>query len=313
MRLWAVVLCLVILSTLAACTPSTQGQTLCVTELYSAGGESDWIELYNYGEVPVSLGGWYLSDDPDEPGRCALPAAVLGKGERLVISTADALSFRLSAAGERVILSNPQGQTVQTVVLPAAVPGLSFGAVDDGTYPPSSFAWYAAPTPGMPNQDGMLLGENTTNTRFGVRINEIVCRNKASLYDGDGDYGDWAELYNTSVEAVDLSGWSLTDNETDTARWQFPAGTVLPAGGYLLVFCDGKDRALGGEYHTNFRLSENDGFLALYTADGTFCSGVTCEAAEADNAFGCNEAGATVRCRYPTPGYANAANKGVTA
>lgn len=310
-RFWAIVLCLAVLSASVACAPSMAGDTLCITELYSAGSESDWIELYNYGNRPVSLQGWYLSDDPDKPGRCALPAAVLGAGERLVVSTADVLTFRLSAAGESVILSDPQGRTVQTVALPAAVAGLSYGAVKNDVYPPSSFAWYAAPTPGMPNNDGMLLGENATNTRFGVRINEIVCRNKASLYDSDGDYGDWAELYNTFPTAVDLSGWTLTDTETNTARWQFPAGTVLPAGGYLLVFCDEKNRAAGSEYHTNFRLSGDDGFLALYTADGTFCSGVTCETTEADIAFGCNEAGTTVRCRYPTPGYANAVDKGV--
>lgn len=297
----------VLLLCLAACSPAENTDTLCITELQSAGGEADWIELYNYGERAVSLQGWYLSDDPDSPGKAALPTAQLQAGERLVLSTADVLTFRLSADGETVVLSNPHGEAAHTVALPAAVPGLSYGALEGDIYPPTQFAWYAAPTPGQPNSMGMVLGENATNTEYGVRINECVARNKASLYDSEGDYGDWIELYNTADTAVVLSGWSLTDNESELDRWRFPENTVLPAGGYLLIFCDGKNSAENGEYHTNFRLGENDDYVGLYTADGSFCSGVTCNATEQDVAYGCNESGATVRCRYPTPGYANAA------
>lgn len=36
--------------------------------LRDADGDSpDWIELYNAGTESVSLDGWYLSDDPEEP------------------------------------------------------------------------------------------------------------------------------------------------------------------------------------------------------------------------------------------------------
>ena len=72
------------------------------------------------------------------------------------------------------------------------------------------------------------------------------------------------------------------------------------------MFCDGKDLADNCEYHTSFGLGDSDDFLALYTADGVFCSGVTCHSAAQDEAYGCNENGTVLRCRYPTPGYANA-------
>lgn len=309
--LLSVLLLCALAMTCCACTPTATvtGHTLCITELQSAGGEFDWIELYNYGELPISLQGWYLSDDPDAPGRSPLPTSTLQPGKRLVLTAGDTLTFRLSAAGESVILSDPQGIAVQTVKVPAAVPGLSYGCTETDSCPPTQFVWYAAPTPGESNEHGMLLGDNATNTQYGVRINEYVSRNRCSLYDSAGDYGDWVELYNTSDTAVDLSGWSLTDTENDLSRWQFPAGTTLPAGEYLLIFCDGKNTTGNGELHTDFRLSENDGFLGLYTADGTFCSGVTCDANEQDAAFGCDDSGTTVRCRYPTPGGSNAVEK----
>ena len=291
---------------LCSCTPTQKAETLCITELQSAGGDADWIELCNYGTAAVNLNGWYLSNDPQSPGKSALPAAVLQPNERLVVSTSDSLAFRLSADGETVILSNPTGKTVQTVVIPASVPGLSYGCVEEGGLPPEEFVWYAAPTMGLSNNHGMMLGNNATDTRHGVRINEYVMRNKTSLYDREGNYGDWIELYNFSDKAIDLAGWSLTDEETEPQQWQFPSGTLLPAGGYLTVFCDGKDLADNGEYHTSFGLGDSDDFLALYTADGVFCSGVTCHAAAQDEAYGCDENGTVLRCRYPTPGYANA-------
>ncbi len=302
MKPWfAVLLCAVLLCALFGCAPQKAEATLSITELQSAGG--DWIELHNGGAAPVSLQGWYLSDDPDSPGRSALPAVTLQAGDYLVVETGKSLSFGLKASGETVILSDPTGRTVQTVELPSSVPGLSYGCVDGDI---TRFAWYAAPTPNAPNSEGMLLGSNATNTALGVRINEFVSRNKASLYDHEGDYGDWVELYNDSEEKIDISRWQLTDSEDLNERWSFPEGCILKPHEYLLVFCDGKDRR-DGELHTSFRL--NGDFLALYTADGVFCSGVTCEATEQDVAFGCDDNGTTVRCLYPTPGYHNATAK----
>lgn len=304
MKQWlAMVLCAVLLCVLGGCTAEPQENTLFITELQSAGDGNDWIELYNSGNRPVSLQGYYLSDNPDSPGRSALPAVTLPAGEYLVVTTGETLNFGLKAAGETIILSDPTGKTVQTVDVPHSVHGLSYGCVDGDV---TRFAWYAAPTPNASNDGGMLLGSNATNEAFGVRINEAVCRNKASLYDRDGDYGDWVELYNTADTAVDLSRWQLTDSEDVDNRWYFPEGTVLQPNAYLVVFCDKKDR-IDGELHTNFRL--NGDFVSLYTANGEFCSGITCDTSEQDVAFGCDENGATVRCLYPTPWQKNATAK----
>ncbi len=309
----AAVLCL-FLGCFVSCAPAAaHGQSLCISEVCTAG--EDWVEVLNYGNEAVDLTGWYLSDDPQSPGKSALPATVLAAGERLVLraDTTDrtALAFRLNAAGEAVVLSNPQGKAVSTVTVPASVPGVSYGCVETEAFPPERYVWYASPTPAQSNENGMMLGESTTATQYGVRLNEYMARNKSVLYDEEGDYGDWVELYNFSDNAVDLSGFTLTDAKEDIARWQFPAGTTLPAGGYLVVFLDGKNKqTASGELHADFKLGQSDGFLGLYTPTGAFCSGISCdEQNEQDVSYGCTPAGEVRRCRYPTPRAANAVDE----
>ena len=50
-----------------------------------------------------------------------------------------------------------------------------------------------------------------------------------------GSPGDWVELYNAGPSAVDLSGWSFVDNDDTHVRYALPAGTSIPAGGFLLL------------------------------------------------------------------------------
>ncbi|KAA3607906.1 MAG: hypothetical protein DWQ01_12535 [Planctomycetota bacterium] len=68
-----------------------------------------------------------------------------------------------------------------------------------------------------------------------VLIHEINYNSEASA-----DAGDWVELFNFSNQAQDLSGWELRD-DLDSHRFVLPLGTVLRAGGYL-VLCE--DQAL---------------------------------------------------------------------
>ena len=60
--------------------------------------------------------------------------------------------------------------------------------------------------------------------------------NTFTLYDCEGDYGDWVELYNMSSRTVDLSGCGLTDSEDNPFKYTFPDGTELKADSYLVVF-----------------------------------------------------------------------------
>ena len=102
-----------------------------------------------------------------------------------------------------------------------------------------------------------------------IRINEVLAANINGLRDEDNQAQDWIELFNTSSNAVNLAGWSLSDSSSDDAKWIFPPVAIAPRG-YLVIFCSGKDRkpvTPGGKLHTNFKLSPDGEFLGLYNAE----------------------------------------------
>ncbi len=99
-------------------------------------------------------------------------------------------------------------------------------------------------------------------------LSEFMASNTRTLKDETGQYVDWIELFNPADAALDLRGWSLTDDAGDLNKWRFPA-TNLPAGGFLVVFASGADRRTSGSrLHTNFQLSAGGEYLALVRPDG---------------------------------------------
>ena len=65
-----------------------------------------------------------------------------------------------------------------------------------------------------------------------ITISELNYNADSSL-----NSGDWIELKNFGSQAVDLSGWVLSDG-ADNHMYHFPTGTVLAAGAYLVVVED---------------------------------------------------------------------------
>jgi Lamin Tail Domain/Chitobiase/beta-hexosaminidase C-terminal domain len=83
-------------------------------------------------------------------------------------------------------------------------------------------------------------------------------------------FHDWVELKNTTAAAVDLSGWSLSDDSALPQKWRFPSGTTIPAGGHFVVACSGRDyRSSSGMIHTSFNLDQDGESLWLSDATGT--------------------------------------------
>lgn len=103
----------------------------------------------------------------------------------------------------------------------------------------------------------------------GVVISEFLASNSGGLKDGDGDSPDWVELFNNGAEAVDLSGYYLTDSQNNLTKWAFPAGTTIGAGATLVVFASDKGaNGPAGELHTNYALAAGGEYLGLVMPDG---------------------------------------------
>ncbi|MDH4471597.1 MAG: CotH kinase family protein [Fluviicola sp.] len=97
-----------------------------------------------------------------------------------------------------------------------------------------------------------------------VVINEYSCSNMNGITDAFGEREDWIELYNTSATAVDLTGYYLSDNDNNLTKWLIPSGSI-PANGYKMVFCSGRDLVSGTQYHPNFRLTQTENDWIILT------------------------------------------------
>jgi len=102
---------------------------------------------------------------------------------------------------------------------------------------------------------------------FTFVINEFMADNDNIIADPQNEYDDWIELYNYGTETADLGGRYLTDDLTNTTKWQFPPETYIGAGDYLLIWADG-DPCDSPGIHTNFRLSAGGEEIGLYDTNG---------------------------------------------
>jgi spore coat protein CotH len=109
----------------------------------------------------------------------------------------------------------------------------------------------------------------TTASNSPVVINELMASNTGTLSDPQGEFDDWIELHNISDHDVDLTGCYLSDEPNNPRKWAFPAGTVVPTDGYLIVWADEDGSATPG-LHASFKLSADGEEIFLSDTDANF-------------------------------------------
>lgn len=129
------------------------------TTFFDEDGEAeDWIELYNTGSETVSLNGFGLSDDYENPFRWVIPDVSIAPGDYLLIwaSGKDRNSpafnlhtnFSISSSGEEILLTEPDGTRMDEIP-PIPIPrDISYGRYPDGS---DQFYFFERPTPGTEN------------------------------------------------------------------------------------------------------------------------------------------------------------------
>ncbi|MEO1258321.1 MAG: CotH kinase family protein [Bacteroidota bacterium] len=98
-----------------------------------------------------------------------------------------------------------------------------------------------------------------------VVINEIMASNQTSISDQDGEFDDWAELYNNSPNTINLSGWYLSDDFNNLTKYQFPNGVVINPDSYLNIWVDDDEMQSG--LHATFNLNADGEALILVRPD----------------------------------------------
>ena len=133
------------------------------TSLKAANGTSpDWIELFNAGDSAIDLSGVGVSDGSKNRYKFTFPAgSSLKSGAYLIILCDDTdavtgelhAAFKISAAGETVYLTAPDGSDIDTVVLPELDADVTNGRMPDGS---SDFA-LLNPTPDKSNDSAAVV------------------------------------------------------------------------------------------------------------------------------------------------------------
>lgn len=81
----------------------------------------------------------------------------------------------------------------------------------------------------------------TINSFSQLYVNEASNANVTQIADEDNQFKDWIEIYNAGSAPVNLSGYGLSDDSTETLKWKFPAVQILPDS-FVMVFASGKDK-----------------------------------------------------------------------
>ena len=184
----------------------------------------DWFEIYNSSTSPVAIGGLYVSDAASEPTKTKLPTLsfISPRGYLRLIAdgTKDGgnrCDFKFSAGGDSIILSAADGITpLLSVTFGAQTQGVSEGLLPDGGTTVVAFPLTASP--GASN-----------HLPATVVVNELLANSTAPFEDA-------IELYNPGLADADIGGWWISDDRSNLRKFQLPAGTIVPAGGYRVIY-----------------------------------------------------------------------------
>lgn len=103
-------------------------------------------------------------------------------------------------------------------------------------------------------------------------LNELEAAN-TKILDENKQADDWIELYNLTTNAIDLSGYYLSDNVTNPKKWQFPKNTSIPAKDYVIVWAD--EDGSQGPLHASFKLSQSGEAVYLSNPSGEWVDQVS--------------------------------------
>jgi len=265
-------------------------------------GGADWLEVFNRSAgAPVALRGLYFGTSN---AICAYHAlsfiAPLGHVQLFAeeLSGADQLEFKLPAAGGAITVHDAATTVLDSITYGNQPAGVSEGRLPDGG--PTITAFPGSVSPGVSNH----LANWT-----GPLLNEVLARNERAVVSPWGTAADFVELYNPGPSAADLSGLALNQSSDFNSAWKFPAGTTLPAGAYLGVWCDSSHPAstqASGGLNSGFSLPREGGGVYLFNALGQIVDGLSYGFQVQDRPLGRN--GSEWRLLAgATPGSANSA------
>jgi len=192
---------------------------------------NDWLELYNLASTNISLSGWFLSDDPANLRKWAIPSISISargwisfdevSGFHNPITT----GFGLDKAGEQVLLSHLPGTAEDRVVDAIKFKGQE-NALALGRYPDGGAFWHS-----------MLRTRATANSSplTSVVISEIMYHSNDPTGTNENTLLEFIELFNPTTAPIPLADTNGNWRLDGGVGFNFPPNTTIPAGGTLLA------------------------------------------------------------------------------
>ena len=276
------------------------------------GAYPDWVEIVNNSGKTVNLYGWKLAKDSSLMIKYfEFPNQTLAAGERVLVYCTGTLRnnagyayhapFRISAAGDTLVLFNPNNTAVQTLNVPEMSANQSYAEIG-GEWTVTDEA-----TPGLSNtsESYHLLHDNREVSDSPIEITELMAKNMSYAADENGEFLDWIEIHNKSAYTVSLNNYALSDSDRNLQKWHFPNVSIGPDE-YMIVYCSGYDRRDPvGRLHTNFRLSSEKEGAYLSNAAGQLIDFVEYDLLKADQSYSRQSDGTWTTNLSPTPGMSN--------
>ena len=139
--------------------------------VFENGHSYDWIELYNNGKSTVDLSGWYLSDSGKDPMKWSFPKGTKLKasGYLTVYCTGEEehekgsgnifySTFAISASGEKLYLTDADGNEVQKLKLPEQYGCISYGLATGS----DEYGFFENATRGKKNESSVFQSRTET-------------------------------------------------------------------------------------------------------------------------------------------------------
>lgn len=192
---------------------------------------SDWIEFYNPGDTTFDISGYEIRDNSDDHRWQFLPGSTIEPGAYLVVEESSIglvdgveAAFREPigiGSADRIRLFDTTGTLVDDTL-----PWQRHAAID-GDYGAATFAR-------CPDGVGpFLIGYATPGAANSCVMPDVVINEVES----NGDATDWVEIFNNGATDVDISGWTVIDNDPfghATETTPLPEGTTIDAGAYFV-------------------------------------------------------------------------------
>lgn len=219
--------------------------------------DAEFIELYNDSDEEADISSWIIdtgsSNAPSIPSGTTIPAHGF-----LVFFSGDEdpdLSIALTNAGDTIKLFQPDDTVQDEVTYASSQAGYSYNRIEAGTYQqspintPGEANLFPSPTPTItpapsasaspsptisPTTTPSLVPTSTPTPTPNIYSSAIYLNEFLPNPIGDDKTLEFIELFNSSDDNIDISGWFLEDSSGDI--FEIPDGTIISGSGYLALY-----------------------------------------------------------------------------